>query len=211
MNTDPKKSAQPCGCDPGCPYVCEQHRDSLQDGGKEWSCSFCGKDALFECKCNTSLRGTMGPIEEQIRKDFNKLANEQVGFAKLAEDNRAAIAGEKVMQQRPELLKRLAAPTRASTFPQDATGRKMTPVGTGVLDYFPDALIAIAQVSHAGNEQHNPGQPLHWNREKSTDESDALIRHFLERGAIDTDGMRHSAKMAWRALALLQKEIEDSK
>ena len=100
------------------------------------------------------------------------------------------------------------APTRASTFPQDAAGRKATPVGTGVLDYFPDAMIAIAQVSHAGNEQHNPGQPLHWDRAKSTDESDALMRHYLERGTLDTDGQRHSAKLAWRALALLQKEIE---
>jgi hypothetical protein len=101
-----------------------------------------------------------------------------------------------------------AAPTRATTFPKDAAGRKRTPIGTGVLDYFPDAMIAIAQVSHAGNEQHNPGQPLHWDRSKSTDESDALMRHYLERGTIDDDGQRHSAKMAWRALALLQKEIE---
>lgn len=100
------------------------------------------------------------------------------------------------------------APTRASTFPKDATGRKQCPVASGVLDYFPDALVAIAHVSWVGNEQHNPGEPLHWARGKSTDEGDALIRHFLERGKIDSDGVRHSAKMAWRALALLQKEIE---
>ena len=87
--------------------------------------------------------------------------------------------------------------------------RKTYPVATGVLDYFPDALMAIAQVSKAGNDQHNLGQHLHWDRAKSTDEADALIRHFLERGTLDTDGMRHSAKMAWRALALLQKEIEN--
>lgn len=104
-----------------------------------------------------------------------------------------------------------SAPTRATTFPEDAKGRKASPVSSGVLDYFPDALIAIAQVSYAGNEQHNPGTPLHWDRSKSSDESDALIRHFLERGTRDTDGLRHSAKMAWRALALLQKEIEAEK
>ncbi|HEY7680676.1 MAG TPA: hypothetical protein VIC04_09190, partial [Terriglobia bacterium] len=40
------------------------------------------------------------------------------------------------------------------------------------------------------------------------DEADALLRHFIERGTLDTDGIRHSAKVAWRALALLQKEIE---
>jgi hypothetical protein len=103
------------------------------------------------------------------------------------------------------------APTRATTMPVSATERKRYPVASGVLDYFPDALIEIARVSFEGNEQHNPGQPLHWDRAKSTDESDALIRHFLQRGEVDTDGMRHSAKMAWRALALLQKEIEASK
>lgn len=92
--------------------------------------------------------------------------------------------------------------------PQEAEARKATPIASGVLDYFPDALVAIAQVSWAGNQQHNLGQTLHWDRSKSTDEADAMIRHFMERGTLDTDGMRHSAKMAWRALALLQKELE---
>jgi hypothetical protein len=100
------------------------------------------------------------------------------------------------------------APNRASTFPDDAKGRKEHPVASGVVDYFPDALVAIAHVSYVGNEQHNPGEPLHWARGKSTDEADALMRHFLERGTLDSDGLRHSAKMAWRSLALLQKEIE---
>jgi hypothetical protein len=89
-----------------------------------------------------------------------------------------------------------------------AAQRKSAPVATGVLDYFPDAILDVAKCSKVGNDQHNPGQPLHWAREKSTDEADALIRHFMDRGKIDTDGVRHSAKVAWRALALLQKEIE---
>jgi len=92
--------------------------------------------------------------------------------------------------------------------PEDAKARKEYPIGTGVLDYFPDALAEVSHVSFVGNQQHNPGEPLHWAREKSTDEPDALIRHFIQRGTKDTDGLRHSAKMAWRALALLQKEIE---
>jgi hypothetical protein len=95
------------------------------------------------------------------------------------------------------------------SLPTDKQARKETPIASGVLDYFPDALAAVARVSFIGNEQHNPGQPLHWDRAKSTDESDALIRHFLERGTTDTDGTLHSAKVAWRALALLQKEIEN--
>ena len=92
--------------------------------------------------------------------------------------------------------------------PVDAEQRKQVPIASGVLDYFPDAIAAIAEVSYHGNQQHNPGQPLHWARGKSTDESDCIIRHFMERGQRDTDGLRHSAKMAWRALAYLQKELE---
>lgn len=94
------------------------------------------------------------------------------------------------------------------SLPAEASARKATPIATGVLDYFPLALAEVARVSKAGNDQHNPGQPLHWNRSKSQDHVDCLIRHAIERGAIDTDGMRHSAKMAWRALAILQEELE---
>jgi hypothetical protein len=100
-----------------------------------------------------------------------------------------------------------SAKNRAS-MPTDPKLRKMLPIGTGVLDYFPDALAAVAFVSYIGNKQHNPGKPLHWDRSKSTDEDDTVVRHFLERGTFDTDGTRHRAKLVWRALAGLQKEIE---
>ena len=92
--------------------------------------------------------------------------------------------------------------------PTDAKERKDVPIATGVLDYFPLAITAIASLSRIGNEQHNPGTALHWDRNKSGDESDSLMRHFMERGTRDNDGVRHSTKVAWRALALLQKEIE---
>lgn len=103
------------------------------------------------------------------------------------------------------------APTRATTLPTDAAERKEYPVITGVLDYFPDAIVAVAHISFIGNQQHNPGQPLNWNRSKSGDEADTIGRHMLQRGTRDTDGQRHSAKLAWRALANLQKEIEAEK
>jgi hypothetical protein len=90
----------------------------------------------------------------------------------------------------------------------NAQERKQRPVYSGVLRYFPKALMAVANCSWVGNEQHNPGQELFWNRAKSTDEADALVRHLLQAGEIDTDGVRHSAKVAWRALALLEKELE---
>lgn len=92
--------------------------------------------------------------------------------------------------------------------PTDAAARKALPLFSGCLAYFPDALLEVAAVSKVGNDQHNPGQPLHWAKEKSRDEADALARHLIDHGTRDTDGVRHSAKVAWRALALLQREIE---
>jgi hypothetical protein len=93
--------------------------------------------------------------------------------------------------------------------PINPSERKAIPIATGVLDYFPLALIEVAKTSMAGNDQHNPGQRLHWAKGKSTDHADSLLRHLIERGTVDVDGIRHSAKLAWRALALLQTEMEN--
>lgn len=89
-----------------------------------------------------------------------------------------------------------------------AEERKQRPVFTGVLKYFPDALMEVAFCSFVGNEQHNPGEPLRWAKEKSTDHLDAMVRHAMDPETFDTDRVRHRAKAAWRALAELQCEIE---
>ncbi len=89
-----------------------------------------------------------------------------------------------------------------------AEDRKETPIFTGVLKYFPDAIKCIAKVSLQGNLQHHPDKPLHWDKSKSADDLDALTRHLIDAGTIDDDGIRHSAKVAWRALANLQRELE---
>jgi hypothetical protein len=86
--------------------------------------------------------------------------------------------------------------------------RKEYPVFSGLLMYFPDACLELARTSLAGNKQHHPDKPLHWDRTKSNDHLDALVRHLIQAGQIDDDGIRHSAKVAWRALANLQLEIE---
>lgn len=93
--------------------------------------------------------------------------------------------------------------------PTDAKARKNVPLHSGLVVYFKDALIEVARLSQAGNDQHNPGQPLHWTRDKSSDHEDCILRHHFEAGTVDTDGVRHSAKRAWRALAALQIEIEE--
>lgn len=118
----------------------------------------------------------------------------------------------------PDLSRRLSGPAAlqckeaASTpdthLPTDAKLRKGIPIYSGVLKYFPDAIAEIAELSRIGNDQHNPGKPLFWDRSKSGDELDALSRHLLDAGTRDSDKVRHSTKVAWRALANLQKEIE---
>lgn len=97
-----------------------------------------------------------------------------------------------------------------SKLPTDKNLRKNAPIARGVLDYFPKAMAAVAELSRIGNDQHNPGQPMHWAREKSTDHADCILRHMIDRGTIDTDKVRHSTKVAWRALAQLEVELEEA-
>lgn len=91
--------------------------------------------------------------------------------------------------------------------PRDAEARKAIPVYSGFIKYFPDAIAAVAQLSALANEQHNPGQPIHWAKEKSTDELDAMMRHLLDSQveARDEEGVLHMVKVAWRAMANLQR------
>ena len=96
------------------------------------------------------------------------------------------------------------------SIPIDSKARKALPVATGFVDYFPDAMAAVAALSQHANEKHNPGESLHWSKGKSNDHDDCLLRHFLERyGFDDDDGFLHLVKVAWRAMASLQTHIEN--
>lgn len=109
----------------------------------------------------------------------------------------------------------MSAP-RENVLPTDSEERKRRPIVTGVLDYFSAALAEVAFVSWVGNQKHNPGEPLHWSREKSADHVDCEVRHLIDRGGSDEVKLpsgevvrvRHSAERAWRALADLQLELE---
>jgi len=96
----------------------------------------------------------------------------------------------------------------AGPLPTDKQARKETPLYSGLLMYFPKACAAVAQLSYAANEQHNPGEPMYWAREKSNDHPDCLMRHLIEAGTTDDDGQPHTAKVAWRAMAMLELELE---
>ena len=90
-----------------------------------------------------------------------------------------------------------------------AADRKLLPVVDGAMHYFPDAIAAVSHVSYVGNEQHNPGQPMHWAQGKSSDHRNCIGRHLSQLGTLDTDGIPHSWKLAWRALANLQVELQE--
>jgi hypothetical protein len=99
--------------------------------------------------------------------------------------------------------------------PEDHAARKGIPITTGALDYFPAAVAAVAELSRIGNERHNPGEPMHHARGKSTDHADCIVRHLLDRGQVyevtiagKVHRVRHSVAVAWRALALAQEELE---
>ena len=85
--------------------------------------------------------------------------------------------------------------------------RKEVAVARGLFAYFPDALALVARHSVRSNEKHNPGQPVHWSRDKSSDHEDCIARHSLA-VAVDPDSLDgdapHIVCRAWRALAALQ-------
>jgi len=90
-----------------------------------------------------------------------------------------------------------------------AAQRKATPVFSGVLKYFPNAIKEVSKCSQVGNDQHHPDKPLHWDMEKSKDEYDALTRHLIDHTIepLDDDGVLHLTKVAWRALAGLERYL----
>ncbi len=102
----------------------------------------------------------------------------------------------------------------------DSAARKEFPMARGLLDYFPAALAAVARVSSIGNMKHNPGEDMHHARGKSMDHADCILRHLADRGTMDKVTILdadfvptyyevpHSAYVAWRALAMLQEELE---
>ena len=94
----------------------------------------------------------------------------------------------------------------------EAQKRKDTPVFSGVLKYFPNALKEVSKCSKAGNDQHHPDKPLHWDMNKSKDEYDALTRHLIDHtiNPMDDDGILHLTKVAWRALAGLERYLTDN-
>lgn len=93
---------------------------------------------------------------------------------------------------------------------KSAAERKSHPLYSGVICYFRDALFRVARHSWEGNEQHNPGESLHWARGKSMDQMDCVARHLAEVDEQDLSDETETALAAqtWRSLAALQIFLE---
>lgn len=95
-----------------------------------------------------------------------------------------------------------------TSLPDDAQERLKFPMAAGLLDYFPNALAEVSFLSFMATQQHHPDAGMHWDRSKSLEHRDKIMRHLVDTGKVDDKGLRHSAMVAWRALALLQEELE---
>ncbi len=82
--------------------------------------------------------------------------------------------------------------------PDNPEARKAIPIFSGFVKYFPNAIAAVAKHSFIGQQQHHPDKPLHWDKSKSQDELDALMRHIIEE---DWEAV------AWRAMANLERKL----
>ena len=86
------------------------------------------------------------------------------------------------------------------------------PVSQGLFDYFPRALLAVAEISQFGFEKYKT-----WGGWRSVPDGEnryenACGRHTLWRrieGIFDRESrLRHRAHRAWNALATLELELE---
>lgn len=114
------------------------------------------------------------------------------------------------------------------TLPTDSAERKNYPLLRGFFNYFPAAIMRVANLSFRANEKHNPGEPMHHARGKSTDHGDCILRHTMDledlkalllrggyaEGETATEEVKaaileEAAQRAWRAMAELQELCEE--
>jgi dATP/dGTP diphosphohydrolase, N-terminal len=95
---------------------------------------------------------------------------------------------------------------RSSNTPGAKMDFGKAPVFRGLVDYFPQAISAVSEVSQKGAEKYT------WKGWETVPEgferySDAMMRHLCAESHEDIDqdtGCLHAAQVAWNALARLQ-------
>jgi hypothetical protein len=164
--------------------------------------SECGDTPPTQCKPGICTRkgGHDGPCNGYPRVEFYGLVSREPYYCFEAGAVATVPIRPSDLHDKAEKVP-LPWPLRHKT----SSERKAEPIYSGVLRYFPDALAAVARVSKAGNVKHNPGEPLHWSRDKSTDQLDCAVRHVLTPEVIDPEtGEPELANAVWRGLAELQ-------
>lgn len=88
------------------------------------------------------------------------------------------------------------------------------PVFRGLINYFPNACMAVAEVSQRGASKYE------WDGWKTVPDgkvryTDALVRHLIKEctdGEVDPDfGLLHAAHLAWSAMARLELILREKK
>lgn len=96
--------------------------------------------------------------------------------------------------------------------PEDDAERACYPIGTYLTEYCPNALLALSKHSYEANEKHNPGEEIHWARDKSIGSINRIFRHLFEfawhYGRGEKDKSRyHLTAAAWRTNELLERYL----
>jgi hypothetical protein len=105
-----------------------------------------------------------------------------------------------------------------TTLPIDSAERKLVPIYSGFMAYFPAAIAGAAKVSQVAMKQHNLPKLGH-NRGKSADHADCVPRHMMdvadamaafERGEISFQQARdfalaEASSAVWRVCAWSQE------
>lgn len=90
-------------------------------------------------------------------------------------------------------------------FPKSDEERKRIRL-SAIWKLFPDATIALAEHIQTGADKYCGGK-LEWDRSKSPEEIESLLRHAFEQ-VHDEDDVEIAKAIAWRGMANLQKVIE---
>lgn len=94
------------------------------------------------------------------------------------------------------------------SLPENPDDRNEYPMAEGLLDYFPNALAEVSRLSHQATLQHHPDAGMHWDRTKSLDHRNKIMRHLVDVHTVDDKGLDHWAMVCWRALAGYQEYLE---
>ena len=139
-------------------------------------------------------------LEESLREERNRIVAQNGNDGLHYED------GESLSQE--DFDYNIAKTRKADTNEE----RKATPIFSGFISYFPNAIKDVARLSLIANSQHHPDKPLHWDMNKSKDELDSCMRHLIDYASgveTDDDGVLHLAKCAWRMMAMLERTLTD--